>query len=237
MTVSVRMLLSQATDLRNEGFTVFTADVNIAHMKDGDVVFEKTATRVAAGNTGSEQRNSDLETLEECLWPERSVPRRWQDHLEQILLWTHDETSITRIPRGRLVVGWNAPDHQGNPHSTERRPGAQEQRCDDETNALLGTNPGKKTKEGYNFGVHASYVESMLEEFNTCALKSSPTLRWERQEQHEKEMPASEQRVYRQLVGKLLWIDRADLRCAMGEASSSLERASDTDMRNIKPIL
>ena len=36
----------------------------------------------------------------------------------------------------------------------------------------------------------------MLEEFNMSALKSSPTLRWERRETDEKEMPASEQRVY-----------------------------------------
>ena len=59
--------------------------------------------------------------------------------------------------------------------------------------------------------------KSMLEEFNMSALKRSPTLRRERLEKDEKEMPASEQRVYRQLVGKLLWIDRADLHCAMGK--------------------
>ena len=34
-----------------------------------------------------------------------------------------------------------------------------------------------KTKEVYNFGVDASYLESMLEEFNVSALKSSPRLR------------------------------------------------------------
>ena len=94
-----------------------------------------------------------------------------------------------------------------------------------------------KTAEGYNFGVDASYVESMLEEFNMSALKSSPTLKWERRETDEKEMPASEQRVYRQRVGKLLWIDRVDLLCAMEKASSSLGRPSDTGMRNIKSIL
>ena len=32
MTASVRMLLSQATDLRNEGHTVFTADVKTAFL-------------------------------------------------------------------------------------------------------------------------------------------------------------------------------------------------------------
>ena len=94
-----------------------------------------------------------------------------------------------------------------------------------------------KTKVGYIFGVDPSYVESMLEEFNMSALKSPPKLRWERRENDEKDLPASEERVYRQLVGKLLWIDQADLRCAMGKASSSLGRVSDTDSRNIKSIL
>ena len=71
-----------------------------------------------------------------------------------------------------------------------------------------------------------------LEELNMSALKSSPTLRWERRVSDENEMPASEQRVYRQLVGKLFCIDRT-----AGEASSSLGRASDTDKRHIKSIL
>ena len=56
-------------------------------------------------------------------------------------------------------------------------------------------------------------------------------------ERDEKETLASEQGAHRQLVGKLLWIDRADLPCAVGKASSSLGRASDTDMRNITSML
>ena len=52
----------------------------------------------------------------------------------------------------------------------------------------------------------------MLEEFNMTALKSTPTLRWERRETDEEELPANQQKVHRQLVGKLSWIDRADLR-------------------------
>ena len=69
------------------------------------------------------------------------------------------------------------------------------------------------------------------------ALKSSPTVRWEPREEDEKEMLASGQRVCRQHVEQLLRIDRVDLRCAMGETSSSCGRASDTDMKNIKSIL
>ena len=68
-----------------------------------------------------------------------------------------------------------------------------------------------KTEGRYNFGVDASHVESMLGEFNMSALKSSPTLRWERRERDEKECLQAR----KELVGKLLWIDRADLRCAI----------------------
>ena len=56
----------------------------------------------------------------------------------------------------------------------------------------------------------------MQEEFNMSALKISPTLLWERQEKDDKEMLASEQRVYRQLVGKLL----AQVRAPFFAASS-----------------
>ena len=53
-----------------------------------------------------------------------------------------------------------------------------------------------KTEEGYNFGVDASHVENMLEEYNMSALNSSRTLRRERRETDEQELLASEQRVY-----------------------------------------
>ena len=70
-----------------------------------------------------------------------------------------------------------------------------------------------KTKEVYNFRTDASYVESMLEEFNMSALKSSPTLRWERRETDEKGMLANEQRVHRQLVGNCCGL--TELTCAV----------------------
>ena len=65
------------------------------------------------------------------------------------------------------------------------------------------------------------------------ALKSATGLRC-RRENDEEELPQSEQRLYRQLFGKLLWIDRVALRCAMGKASSSRGRASETDTDEIK---
>ena len=177
MTASVRMLLTQATDLGNEGYTVFTADVKIAffnaHMEDGDVVYAKP-TPEWQPETLDPSKRTVIWKLQESLYGVRSAPRRWQDHLDQILskcgfvpnmletrLWTHDEASITRIQRGRLVVvGWNAPD-QGNPHRIEPRPGAQEKRGDDKTNALLGANPGKKRR--------STTLELMPRVWKTCS--------------------------------------------------------------------
>ena len=52
----------------------------------------------------------------------------------------------------------------------------------------------EEEEEEYNFGVVASYVVNMLEEFNKTALKSSQTLRWERRETGEQELPANEQK-------------------------------------------
>ena len=90
-----------------------------------------------------------------------------------------------------------------------------------------------RTEEEHNFGVDASYVEDMLEEINMTALQSTPTLRWA--------MRRSYQQTSRWRLASSLknccGIDRAGLRSAMGEAPSSLGRASDTDMRNSKSIL
>ena len=185
MTASVRMLLPQATDLRNEGYTVFTADVKTAfvnaHMKDGDVVYANPPPEWQPETLEPSKGTVILATTVKSLWPEKRTEtlarpsradpqevRLRPEHAGHLPVDTHDEASITRIPRGRLVVGWNAPDNQGNPHWIESRPGAQEQRGDDKTNARLGTNFGKKRRVQL-LGVDASYVESMLEEFNMSA--------------------------------------------------------------------
>ena len=114
----MRMLLSLATDLRNDGDTVFTADVKAAslnaNMKDGDVVYAWPPTewqRVAPDPS----KGTVIWKLLKSLYGLRSAPRCWQDQLENILtkcgfipnmldtcLWTH---TTKRAARGRHVVG------------------------------------------------------------------------------------------------------------------------------------
>ena len=120
MTASVRMLLSQATDLRNEGYTVFTADVKTAflnaHMKDGDVVYAKPPTEWQP-ETLDPSKGTVIWKLQKSLYgfekrtetlagPSRADPQEVRlrpEHAGHLLVYTHDEASITRIPHGRLV--------------------------------------------------------------------------------------------------------------------------------------
>ena len=68
-------------------------------------------------------------------------------------------------------------------------------------------------------------------------LKSSPTLRWEHRETDENEMLASERTSTDSLLENCCGL--TELTCAVRweYTSSSLGRASDTDMRNMKAIL
>ena len=114
MTASVRMLLShQATDLRNESYTVFTADVETAflnaHMQDGDVVYAKPPPEWQPETLDPNTRTV-IWKLQKSLYGLRSAPRRWQDHLEQILkkcgfvpnmldtcLWIHTTKRVSLV--------------------------------------------------------------------------------------------------------------------------------------------
>ena len=113
MTASVRMLLSQATDLRSESYTVFTAHVKTAflsaHVKDGDVVYARPPPEWQP-ETLDPNKGTVIWKLQKSLYDLRSAPRRWQDHLEQILkkcgfvpnmldtcLWTHTTKRVSLV--------------------------------------------------------------------------------------------------------------------------------------------
>ena len=78
----------------------------------------------------------------------------------------------------------------------------------------------------------------MLEEFNMSVLKSSQTMRWERRETDEQELSAKRiKECIESCLQNYCGSTEVDLRCAMGKTSSSLGRASDTDMKNVKSVL
>ena len=74
-------ILSQATDLRNEDYTLFRADVKTAlldaHMKDGDVVYAKLPPEWQPETLDS-SKGTVIWKLQKSLHGLRSAPRRWQ---------------------------------------------------------------------------------------------------------------------------------------------------------------
>ena len=77
MTASARMLLSQATNLRSEGYTVFTAGVKTAflnaHKKDGDVEYAKPPPEWQP-ETLDPSRGTVIWKLQKSLYGLRSAP-------------------------------------------------------------------------------------------------------------------------------------------------------------------
>ena len=234
MTASVRMVLSQATDLRSEEYTVFTADVKTAflnaHMKDGDMVYARPPPEWQP-ETLDPSKGTLISKLQKSLYGLRSAPRRWQDHLEEILrkcgfvanmldtcLWTHPTERVSLLfHKDDLMLAGKQKNISEVLAELRRDLEIESNEVTTKPTRYLGQ-PLVKTEERYNFGVDASYVENMLEEFNMTALKSSQTLRWECRETDKQELLAREERVYRQLVGKLLWIDSVHEKCPVNSA-------------------
>ena len=92
----------------------------------------------------------------------------------------------------------------------------------------------RKTKSGFEFGISPKYIENMVNEMGWNGMKGSTVLRWTRPDDKKKMKEAEElteddepidesevldklgQNRFRHAIGKLMWADRPDLKCAVG---------------------
>ena len=97
-------------------------------MKDGDVVYARPPREwqpeTLDPNKGTViwklQKKSawSAERTETLARPSGADPQKVRlcpEHARHLPVDTHDEARITRVSRGRLAAGWNAPDHQRSP--------------------------------------------------------------------------------------------------------------------------
>ena len=180
-------------------------------MEDGDVVYA-----CHHAETLDPSKRTVIRKLQKSLYGLRSTSRRWQDHLEDILrkcgfCLKHARHLLVDSPvqGGSLVFDVDDLLLAGT-RQTVTEILSELKRDLELKSSEVTTKPTRylgrtlvRTKDGFYFGVDASYVEDMLEEFNMSALKGTPALRWERRETKEEKLPANELNVYRQLVGKL----------------------------------
>ena len=71
-----------------------------------------------------------------------------------------------------------------------------------------------QTPQGYTFGVSCDYVTKLCKDFGFCELKGSNTLSFGKPDDNDTILHESGRRRHRQLLGRLLWLDRLDIKCA-----------------------
>ena len=94
-----------------------------------------------------------------------------------------------------------------------------------------------RTPQGYTFGVSCDYVTKLCKDFGFGELKGSNTLSFEKPDDNDTILDESGQRRHRQLLGRLLWVDRPDIKNAVCPLSTHVGTATTRDEINIKRLL
>ena len=94
-----------------------------------------------------------------------------------------------------------------------------------------------KTPRSYNFGVSCEYVTQMCKDFGFGQLKCFNTLSFENIAENETILDDAGQRRHRQLLGRLLWLDRPDIQNAACQLPTHVGTATTRDEINIKRLL
>ena len=94
-----------------------------------------------------------------------------------------------------------------------------------------------RTPQGYPFGVSCDYVTKFCKDFGFGELKGSNTLSFEKLDDNDTILDESGQRRHRQLLGRLLWLVRSDVKHAVCQLSTHVGTATTRDEINIKRLL
>ena len=94
-----------------------------------------------------------------------------------------------------------------------------------------------RTPQAHTFGVLCDYVTKVCEDFGFGELKGSNTLSFEKPDDNNTLLDESGQRHHRQLRGRLLWLDRPDIKNAVCHLSTHVGTTTTRDEINIKHLL
>ena len=94
-----------------------------------------------------------------------------------------------------------------------------------------------RTPQSYTFGVSCDYVTLLCKDFDFGELRGSNTLSFEKPDDNNTILYESGQRRHRQLLGRLLWLNRPDIKNADCQLSTHVGTATTRDEINIKRLL
>ena len=94
--------------------------------------------------------------------------------------------------------------------------------------------PLSRTTTGYLFGVADDYVKQLCTDFGFGELKGANNLVFEKHQEDDSILDGDGQRWHRQILGRLLWLDRPDIRNAVCQLSMHVGTPTNRDEANVK---
>ena len=176
----------------------------------------------------------------------RTSPRRWQEHLSSKLKehgFVQDERDPCLFANMELdiCIGVHVDDMLAVGPSELTKNLLQQLAKDmamrwgkvtDKPQEFLGRSLCRKP-QGYKYGVSCDYVTKLCKDLGLGELKGSNTLSFEKPVDNDTILDESGQRRHRQLLGRLLWLDRPDIKNAVCQLSSHVGTATKINIKRL----
>ena len=180
----------------------------------------------------------------------RTSPRRWQEHLVGNLEehgFVQDERDPCLFVNAELdiCIGVHVDDMLA-VGSTEKTQNLLQELSKDMTMrwGMVTGKPQKflgrslcRTPQSHTFGVSRYFVTKLCKDIGFGEPKGSNTLSFEKPDDNDTILDESGQRRHRQLLGRLLWLDRPDIKNAVCQLSTHVGTATTRDEIDIKRLL
>ena len=248
----IRVLLARCLDKRDQGHEAFVADyaqpsLN-AEVREGDQLHEQPPEGWNPKILMDDRRV--VWKVHKAMLGLRTSPRRWQEHLSSKLKehgFIQDERDLFLFANTELdiCIGAHVDDMLAVEPNELAKNLLQElakhmamrwSMVTDKPQEFLGRSLCK-TPQGYKFGVSCDNVTKLCKDFGFGELKGSNTLSFEKPDDNDTILDKSGQRLYRQLLGGLLWLDRPDIKNAVCHLPAHVGTATNRDEVNIKRLL
>ena len=248
----IRMLLARCLDKRDQGHEAFVAGYTQAFLnaevREGEQLYAQPP----------EGWNPKILTdgrrvvwrVRKAMLGLRTSPRRWQEHLSGKLKehgFVQDERDPCLFVNAELdiCIGVHVDDMLAVGPSELTKNLLQELSKDMTMRWGMVTNKPQeflgrslcRTPQGYTFGVSSDYVTKLCKVFGFGELKGSNTLNFEKPDDNDTILDESGQRRHRQLLCRLLWLDRPDIKNAVCQLSTHVGTTTTRDEINIKRLL
>ena len=177
----------------------------------------------------------------------RTSPRRWQEHLSGKLKehgFVQDERDPCLFVNAELDICIGV--HVDDMLASELTKNLLQELSKDMTMrwGMVTDKPQEflgrslcRTQQGYTFAVSSDHVTKLCKVFGFGELKGSNALNFEKPDDNDTILDESGQRRHRQLLCRLLWLDRPDIKNAVCQLSTHVGTTTTRDEINIERLL